>query len=114
MRLFPTLLASAALLGLSGACSASFAQPSVPSSAQAAQQQRMKDCNTTAKTRSLAGDGRKQFMSACLSGKADSVQSAAAPATQQDRMRSCNAEAGTKKLAGDQRRSFMSACLSGH
>ena len=53
-------------------------------------------------------------MSACLSGKADSVQSAAAPATQQDRMRSCNAEAGTKKLAGDQRRSFMSACLSGH
>lgn len=110
MRLFPTLLASAALLGLSVACSPSFAQ----SAAQTAQQQRMKDCNATAKTRSLSGDGRKQFMSACLAGKADSTQSAAAPATQQDRMRSCNAEAGTKKLAGDERRSFMSTCLSGH
>lgn len=110
MRLFPTLLASAALLSLSGAYSVSHAQ----SAAQKAQQQRMTDCNATAKTRSLSGDGRKQFMSACLAGKADSTQSAAAPATQQDRMKSCNAEAGTKKLAGDARRSFMSACLSGH
>ena len=112
MRLFPTLLASAALLGLSGA--SAFAQLAAPSAAQTAQQQRMTDCNATAKTRSLSGDGRKQFMSACLAGKADSTQSAAAPVTQQQRMKDCNAEAGTKKLAGDQRRSFMSTCLSSH
>ena len=39
-----------------------------PSEKQKAQQQRMKDCNVKAKGKT--GDERKQFMSACLKGKA--------------------------------------------
>src|SRR5450755_1691848 len=38
-----------------------------PSAAQAAQQQKMKDCNAQAMTKNLAGDERKKFMSSCLS-----------------------------------------------
>ncbi len=32
-----------------------------------AQQQKMKECNAEAKTKSLKGDERKKFMSTCLS-----------------------------------------------
>jgi hypothetical protein len=32
------------------------------------QQQKMKDCNASAKTQALTGDARKQFMSNCLKG----------------------------------------------
>jgi psiF repeat-containing protein len=32
------------------------------------QQQKMKDCNATAKTKALTGDDRKAFMSTCLKG----------------------------------------------
>ena len=32
------------------------------------QQQKMKDCNAEAKTKSLKGDDRKAFMKTCLSG----------------------------------------------
>jgi hypothetical protein len=38
----------------------------MPASAQNAQQQRMKDCNTQAS--GMTGDARKSFMSSCLSG----------------------------------------------
>ena len=34
------------------------------------QQQKMKDCNADAKTKQLAGDERKKFMSDCLKGSA--------------------------------------------
>lgn len=68
------------------------------------QQQRMKDCN--AKAEGKTGDARKQFMSACLSGK-----DAPAKMTQQDKMKACNAKAGAMK--GDERKQFMSSCLSG-
>ena len=37
-----------------------------PSAAQAAQQQKMKDCNAQATAKSLKGDERKKFMSECL------------------------------------------------
>jgi hypothetical protein len=33
------------------------------------QQQRMKDCNSEAKTKALKGNARKGFMKKCLSGK---------------------------------------------
>ena len=39
-----------------------------PSPAQAAQQQKMKDCNKQATDEELKGDERKRFMSQCLSG----------------------------------------------
>lgn len=68
------------------------------------QQQRMKDCNARAEGKS--GDARKQFMSACLSGKEP-----AAKMTQQEKMKACNAKAGAMK--GDERKQFMSSCLSG-
>src|SRR5271167_3181977 len=38
-----------------------------PSAAQAAQQQKMKDCNAQATAKNLKGDERKTFMSSCLS-----------------------------------------------
>ena len=37
-----------------------------PSAAQAAQQQKMKDCNASATSQSLKGEARKEFMSTCL------------------------------------------------
>ncbi len=81
-----------------------------PSAAQAAQQQKMKDCNAEATAKSLKGDARKTFMSSCLSGTP-----AAPPAkmTQQEKMTACNKEATAKNLKGDERKSFMSTCLSG-
>jgi hypothetical protein len=81
-----------------------------PSAAQAAQQQKMKDCNAQATAKSLKGDERKTFMSSCLSGTP-----AAAPAkmTQQEKMTACNKEAAAKNLKGDDRKTFMSTCLSG-
>jgi psiF repeat len=80
-----------------------------PSAAQAAQQQKMKDCNAQATAKSLKGDERKTFMSSCLSG------TAAPPAkmTQQEKMTACNKEATAKSLKGDDRKAFMSTCLSG-
>jgi len=81
-----------------------------PSAAQAAQQQKMKDCNAQATAKSLKGDERKTFMSSCLSGSP-----AAAPTkmTQQEKMTACNKEATAKNLKGDDRKAFMSTCLSG-
>ena len=77
-----------------------------PSAAQAAQQQKMKDCNAQATAKNLKGDERKTFMSQCLSA-------AGVSQTQQDKMKSCNKEATAKNLKGDERKSFMSTCLSG-
>jgi psiF repeat len=77
-----------------------------PSPAQAAQQQKMKDCNAQAKTKGLTGDDRQKFMSQCLSA-------AGVPQSQQDKMKSCNKEATAKNLKGDDRKTFMSTCLSG-
>jgi hypothetical protein len=45
---------------------------SLPASAQNAQQQRMKDCNTQAS--GMTGDARKSFMSTCLSGASAETQ----------------------------------------
>ncbi|WP_300621104.1 PsiF family protein, partial [Dokdonella sp.] len=67
--------------------------------------------NAEAKTKALAGDARKTFMSTCLKG-----ETAAAPAaktTQQEKMKVCNTEASGKKLKGDERKTFMSTCLKG-
>ena len=77
-----------------------------PSPAQAAQQQKMKDCNAQAKTKGLTGDDRQKFMSQCLSA-------AGVPQTQQEKMKTCNKEATAKNLKGDDRKAFMSTCLSG-
>jgi hypothetical protein len=70
-----------------------------------AQQMRMKDCNQKAGEKK--GDERKQFMSACLSGK----EPAPAKMTQQEKMKVCNQKAGEMK--GDERKKFMSGCLKG-
>jgi psiF repeat len=46
--------------------------PVAPAAADAkvTQQEKMKTCNADAKTKALAGDDRKKFMSTCLSGSA--------------------------------------------
>jgi psiF repeat-containing protein len=77
-----------------------------PSPAQAAQQQKMKDCNKQATDKGLKGDDRQKFMSQCLSA-------AGVPMSQQEKMKECNKEATAKNLKGDDRKAFMSTCLSG-
>ncbi len=77
--------------------------------AENAQQDKMKSCNTEAKTQNLSGDARKSFMKTCLSNQP------AAPKlnSQQEKMKQCNADAKAKNLSGAERKSFMSSCLKG-
>jgi len=83
---------------------------SMSAQGQNAQQDKMKTCNTQAKTQSLSGDARKSFMKTCLSS-----QPAAAPKlnSQQQKMKQCNADAKAKGLSGADRKTFMSSCLKG-
>ena len=83
-----------------------------PSAAQAAQQQKMTDCNKEATAKNLKGDERKTFMSSCLSAK-PAAASTTTKTAQQQKMTDCNKEATAKNLKGDERKSFMSTCLSG-
>ena len=96
------ILAVGLAFALSPAAFAADSTTKEPSSAQKAQQERMKQCNADAADKK--GDERKAFMSKCLSEK---------KATQQDKMKMCNKEAGDKKMAGDERKKFMSNCLKG-
>ena len=73
--------------------------------AATAQQNKMTLCNADASAKTLKGDERKAFMSACLKAKP------AGAATQQEKMNTCNAAAGTQALKGDARKAFMSDCL---
>jgi len=55
-----------------------------PTPAQAAQHQRMRDCNAEARRRSLTGTSRKEFMRPCLRGNMPAATgNAAAPAPRQ-------------------------------
>ena len=74
-----------------------------PPKAANPQQERMKACNE--KATGKTGDARKEFMSACLSGK-----DPAPKMTQQEKMTYCNKQATGK--SGDDRKKFMSSCLS--
>lgn len=107
MRLTTLWLLSASLLLGANAIAADTAK--TPSPAQAAQQQKMTDCNKQAAAKSLKGDERKAFMSQCL--KAQPVPDEKALTPQQQKMKNCNAEAATKALKGDERKTFMSTCL---
>lgn len=81
--------------------------------AQTNQQNRMAACNDAAKTRQLAGDPRKAFMSQCLSSGVP-ADAPAAQTTQQQRMKDCNTAAAAGGYKGDARQSFMSSCLKGN
>lgn len=72
------------------------------------QQERMKQCNVEAKSKSLAGAARKDFMKSCLSTHGGTQH---ALNSQQQKMKVCNADAKSKALRGADRRKFMSACL---
>jgi hypothetical protein len=74
------------------------------------QQQKMKDCNAEASSKTLKGEERQAFMKSCLSTKAPEPMKKATP--QQEKMKACNKEAGDKQLKGDERKKFMSSCLS--
>jgi hypothetical protein len=76
-------------------------QDKAPTPAQAAQQQRMTTCNADASQKSLKGDARQNYMSACLSGKMN----------QTTLMKVCNAEATQEKMTSDDRKAYLSACL---
>lgn len=79
------------------------------------QQDKMKQCNATAKTQDLKGDARKAFMKDCLSAKkpeaAKAPEEASPKMAQQSKMKQCNKDAGDKALKGDARKKFMSDCL---
>lgn len=74
-----------------------------------AQQEKMKECNASAKTQALKGDARKTFMKDCLSAK--KPEQASAKPAQQNKMKECNKDAGDQGLKGDARKKFMSDCL---
>ena len=82
-----------------------------PVYALTAQQEKMKTCNTDAKTKKIKGADRKTFMSECL--KSDSATAEKALTAQQEKMKTCNADATAKSLKGKERRTFMSTCLKG-
>jgi len=79
-----------------------------PSEKQAAQRERMKECNDQAAGKK--GDERKKFMSSCLS---EDSASGKKPTAQQQRMKDCNRQASDKSMKGDERKKFMSSCLKG-
>lgn len=83
----------------------------VPAQALTAQQEKMKTCNTDARTEKLKGADRKTFMSECL--KSDGPTAKRTLTAQQEKMKTCNADAKTKALKGKERRTFMSTCLKG-
>jgi hypothetical protein len=76
-------------------------QDKAPTPAQAAQQQRMTTCNSDASQKSLKGDARQNYMSACLSGKM----------SQTTLMKVCNAEATQEKMTSDDRKAYLATCL---
>lgn len=90
---------------------AGLALGSLPAQALTPQQEKMKTCNTDARTEKLSGADRKSFMSECL--KSDSASAKRTLTAQQEKMKTCNADATTKGLKGKDRRSFMSTCLKG-
>jgi hypothetical protein len=94
------LLASACFVLISSG--AVFAQTAAPNPAQTAQQDRMRNCNASASDRSLKGEARKSFMSACLGNKQ----------TPQVMMKVCNAEATQDSMTADVRKTYLSTCLS--
>lgn len=73
--------------------------------AATAQQNKMTSCNADASAKTLKGDERKAFMSACLKAKPEGAT------TQQEKMKTCNATASSQALKGDVRKAFMSDCL---
>lgn len=99
--LFAALCATALACAVLPAAAQQSTPAGQPSAAQAAQQERMKGCNTNATALGLKGDARKMYMSPCLSGTTN----------QQTIMKVCNAEAGQDKMTGEARKSFMKVCL---
>jgi hypothetical protein len=89
------------LLVLVSAGPAAWGQPGSKASAAASQRERMTTCNTAASARTLKGQARQTFMSACLSGKSN----------QTTLMKVCNAQATQDKLTADARKSYVSSCL---
>ena len=94
--------------------------------ARPSQTQRMTECNAQAGEKHLTADARRQFMSACLKGRATTQEDTAGTekdahsnpsrdgkhhTTQGEKMKACNHEASAKNLHGDERRTFMSHCL---
>ncbi len=73
------------------------------------QQERMKACNAQAKTHTLSGAQRQDFMKHCLAG--EDVSSTKGLNSQQQKMKTCSAEAKSKGLKGSDREQFMSGCL---
>lgn len=73
------------------------------------QQERMKSCNSQAKSQTLSGAERKDFMKHCLAG--EDTGSAKGLNSQQRKMKTCSAEAKSQRLKGSERQQFMSSCL---
>jgi psiF repeat len=73
------------------------------------QQERMTACNAEAKSQTLSGTKRQDFMKHCLAG--EETSSAQGLNSQQQKMKTCSAEAKSKGLKGADHKQFMSSCL---
>lgn len=75
----------------------------------ATQQEKMRSCNTEAKSKSLKGDERRAFMSQCLTLTPEEKQERLA---QREKAKTCAAEAKTKSLKGEERKQFIAECTA--
>jgi len=73
------------------------------------QQDKVKACNSSADSKGLKGDDRKNFMQDCLS-KAGNQQ--LNDMSQKDKMNVCKNLADKKNLSGSDRRSFIKDCMN--
>lgn len=107
-------------MGMAPAATAGAAMPAA--AGKMTQQEKMKNCNTEAKGKALAGSARKTFMSSCLKGDSAMMMAPAeaAPAmagktkatSSKATKKACSAEAKQKALKGADRKSFMKTCES--
>ena len=98
--LFVTLLSLAVGAGLPGRAAADQGS---------SQQDKVKACNSSADSKGLKGDDRKNFLQDCIS-KAGNQQ--LNDMSQKDKMNVCKNLADKKNLTGSDRRSFLKDCMN--
>jgi psiF repeat len=76
---------------------------------QGSSQDKVKACNSTADSKGLKGDDRKNFMQDCIN-KASNQQ--LSDMSQKDKMNTCKNLADRKNLTGSDRRSFLKDCMN--
>ena len=74
------------------------------------QMQLLNECNIKASAQGYAGQARKSYVSACVSGQKATPVAKALNATQQ-KTSACEDQANTQRLGGEARQTFLKSCL---